>query len=178
MLYPGVPTVLGRFIQRAVAQVFPEDWTGCFPTTATGFARGVRRIIRWRLPSARRQRSGPRLSISTRRSSCPSQTRPLGRAHGAEGRRQADAEGWPDVLTASVMVRGHSARGPLSSLLSNVVMDEVDRKLESRGVRFARDADDSDICVGSRRAGEQVMDSGTRFIARRLRLWVTRERSR
>ena len=56
--------------------------------------------------------------------------------------------------------------GPLSPLLSNIVLDEFDRELERRGLRFARYADDSNIYVRSRRAGERVMESLTRFITR------------
>src|ERR1700730_6684078 len=54
--------------------------------------------------------------------------------------------------------------GPLSPLLSNIVLDEFDRELERRGLRFARYADDSNIYVRSRRAGERVMARITRFI--------------
>lgn len=67
--------------------------------------------------------------------------------------------------------------GPLSPLLSNIVLDELDRELERRGLRFARYADDSNIYVRSRRAGERVMESATRFIARKLKLKVTQQKS-
>src|SRR5579872_2315736 len=60
--------------------------------------------------------------------------------------------------------------GPLSPLLSNIVLDEFDRELERRGLRFARYADDSNIYVRSRRAGERVMASVTRFITTKLKL--------
>ncbi len=59
--------------------------------------------------------------------------------------------------------------GPLSPLLSNIVLDEFDRELERRKLRFARYADDSNIYVRSRRAGERVMKSVVRFIATRNR---------
>ena len=54
-------------------------------------------------------------------------------------------------------------RGVLSPLLSNIVLDELDRELERRGLRFARYADDCNIYVRSQRAGERVMESITRF---------------
>jgi len=67
--------------------------------------------------------------------------------------------------------------GPLSPLLSNVVLDELDWELQRRGHRFARYADDCNIYVRSQRAGERVMASIRRFIERRLRLKVNEEKS-
>ena len=67
--------------------------------------------------------------------------------------------------------------GPLSPLLSNIVLDEFDRELERRGLRFARYADDSNIYVRSRRAGERVMRSVTRFITTKLKLKVNEQKS-
>jgi len=67
--------------------------------------------------------------------------------------------------------------GPLSPLLSNLVLDELDRELEERGHRFARYADDCNIYVGSERAGQRVMKSVTRFITERLKLKVNQAKS-
>ena len=67
--------------------------------------------------------------------------------------------------------------GPLSPLLSNIVLDEFDRELERRGLRFARYADDSNIYVRSRRAGERVMASVTRFTTTKLKLKVNEQKS-
>jgi RNA-directed DNA polymerase len=67
--------------------------------------------------------------------------------------------------------------GPLSPLLSNIVLDELDRELEQRGHRFVRYADDCNIYVRSERAGHRVMESVKRFIERRLRLEVNAEKS-
>jgi RNA-directed DNA polymerase len=67
--------------------------------------------------------------------------------------------------------------GPLSPLLSNIVLDEFDRELEQRGLRFARYADDSNIYVRSRRAGQRVMESITRFITTKLKLKVNEQKS-
>jgi RNA-directed DNA polymerase len=67
--------------------------------------------------------------------------------------------------------------GPLSPLLSNLVLDEFDRELERRGHRFARYADDSNIYVRSRRAGERGMKSLTRFIHTKLHLQVNQSKS-
>jgi RNA-directed DNA polymerase len=62
-------------------------------------------------------------------------------------------------------------------LLSNLVLDELDRELEKRGHRFARYADDCNIYVRSERAGRRVMDSVTRFVTRRLKLKVNEAKS-
>ena len=67
--------------------------------------------------------------------------------------------------------------GPLSPLLSNIVLDEFDRELERRGLRFARYADDCNVYVRSRRAGERVMESITRFITAKLKLQVNQQKS-
>jgi len=67
--------------------------------------------------------------------------------------------------------------GPLSPLLSNIVLDEFDRELERRGLRFARYADDSNIYVRSQRAGERVMESIRRFITAQLKLKVNQQKS-
>ena len=88
-------------------------------------------------------------------------------------------------LTAGVMEdglvspvdEGTPQGGPLSPLLSNIVLDEFDRELERRGLRFARYADDSNIYVRSRRAGERVMESITRFITTKLKLKVNEQKS-
>jgi RNA-directed DNA polymerase len=67
--------------------------------------------------------------------------------------------------------------GPLSPLLSNLVLDVLDRELERRGLRFVRYADDSNIYVRSRRAGQRVMASVTRFLTSRLKLTVNAAKS-
>jgi group II intron reverse transcriptase/maturase len=67
--------------------------------------------------------------------------------------------------------------GPLSPLLSNIVLDELDIELEERGHRFVRYADDLAVFVRSERAGQRVMESLTRFIERRMRLQVNVEKS-
>src|SRR6266550_6033059 len=71
----------------------------------------------------------------------------------------------------------YCVRGVLSPLLSNLVLDELDRELEERGHRFARYADDCNIYVGSERAGQRVMKSVTRFITERLKLKVNQAKS-
>src|ERR1700716_1711334 len=72
----------------------------------------------------------------------------------------------------SPSVEGTPQGGPLSPLLSNLVLDELDRELERRGHRYARYADDSNIYVRSEQAGRRVMESITRFITYNLKLKV------
>jgi RNA-directed DNA polymerase len=77
----------------------------------------------------------------------------------------------------SPSVEGTPQGGPLSPLLSNLVLDELDRELERRGHRFVRYADDCNIYVRSERAGQRVMESITRFITQRLKLKVNEAKS-
>jgi len=88
-------------------------------------------------------------------------------------------------LTAGVMEgglvspveEGTPQGGPLSPWLSNIVLDEFDRELERRGLRFGRYADDSNIYVHSQRAGERVMGSLTPFLTAKLKLKVNQQKS-
>jgi RNA-directed DNA polymerase len=88
-------------------------------------------------------------------------------------------------LTAGMMQHGVSTAryegtpqgGPLSPLLANLLLDDLDKELERRGHRFCRYADDCNIYVRSQAAGERVMSSVTRFLERRLRLRVNQQKS-
>ena len=82
----------------------------------------------------------------------------------------------PDGVRVSTD-EGTPQGGPLSPLLSNVVLDELDWELERRGLRFVRYADDCNIFVRSERAGRRVMDATRRYIERKLRLVVNEEKS-
>jgi RNA-directed DNA polymerase len=82
----------------------------------------------------------------------------------------------PDGVVVA-MEEGAPQGGPLSPLLSNIVLDELDRELAVRGHRFVRYADDCNIYVRSERAGHRVMASITRFIEGRLRLKVNEAKS-
>jgi group II intron reverse transcriptase/maturase len=88
-------------------------------------------------------------------------------------------------LNAGVMVNGVVSKtkegtpqgGPLSPLLANIQLNDLDKELERRGLRFVRYADDCNILVKSERAGERVMASVTRYVEGKLRLKVNREKS-
>ena len=127
-------------------------------------------------------RGGPRPRKVLR----PGEPRP---AHGAVGkghRRQARVAVGSPVPDGRLMKDGVCRRreegtpqgGPLSPLLANVVLDELDKELERRGHRFCRYADDCNIYVRSRKAGERVMEGIRRFIERKLRLKVNETKSR
>ena len=77
----------------------------------------------------------------------------------------------------SPSVEGTPQGGPLSPMLSNLVLDELDQELERRGHRFVRYADDCNIYVRSERAGQRVMQSITRFITQKLKLKVNEAKS-
>jgi RNA-directed DNA polymerase len=77
----------------------------------------------------------------------------------------------------SPSVEGTPQGGPLSPLLSNLVLDELDRELERRGHRYVRYADDCNIYVRSKRAGQRVMKSITQFIRQKLKLKVNETKS-
>src|SRR2546427_12475640 len=77
----------------------------------------------------------------------------------------------------SPSVEGTPQGGPLSPLLSNLVLDELDRELERRGHRYVRYADDCNIYVRSERAGQRVMKSITQFITQKLKLKVNESKS-
>jgi RNA-directed DNA polymerase len=84
------------------------------------------------------------------------------------------------LMTGGVVsprVEGTPQGGPLSPLLSNVLLDELDKELERRGHKFCRYADDCNIYVQSKAAGERVMASVTRFLSEGLRLKVNAEKS-
>lgn len=88
-------------------------------------------------------------------------------------------------LQAGVMINGCRVAtdegtpqgGPLSPLLANIMLDDLDKELSNRGHRFVRYADDCNIYVKTKRAGERVLESVTRYVEGRLKLRVNREKS-
>lgn len=85
------------------------------------------------------------------------------------------------VMSGGIVSRrqkGTPQGGPLSPLLSNILLNELDREVERRGHRFVRYADDANIYVRSQRAGKRVMSSVGHFLSQRLKLKLNREKSR
>lgn len=84
------------------------------------------------------------------------------------------------IISKGMLVKseqGAAQGGPLSPLLSNILLDELDKELERRGHKFCRYADDCNIYVKSKRAGERVLKSITNFLERKLKLKVNTEKS-
>ena len=182
----GIPTVLDRFVQQAVMQVLQRKWDRTFSDRSFGFrpgrsahqaveaaqryiAEGYRWVVDLDLEKFFDRVNHDMLMAKLAERISDKRLLKLIRA----------------ILRAGVMENGlvgpvdegTPQGGPLSPLLSNIVLDEFDRELERRGLRFARYADDSNIYVRSRRAGQRVMASITRFISDKLKLKVNESKS-
>ena len=86
--------------------------------------------------------------------------------------------GMCEAGTVTARKEGTPQGGPLSPLLSNILLDELDKELETRGHAFCRYADDCNIYTASRRSGERVMASITKFLSKRLKLTVNQSKSK
>jgi RNA-directed DNA polymerase len=182
----GIPTVLDRFIQQAVMQVLQRRWDRTFSESSYGFRPGR---------SAHQAVAQAQQYIAEGYGWCVdldlekffdrvNHDKLMGRiAKRIEDKRLLKLI--RAFLNAGVMenglvspsVEGTPQGGPLSPLLSNLVLDELDRELERRGLRFVRYADDCNIYVRSERAGQRVMKSVTRFITQKLKLKVNEAKS-
>ena len=182
----GVPTVLDRFIQQAVLQVLQEDWDPGFSESSYGFrpGRSAHQAVR-HVQDHIRAGFGVVVDLDLEKFFDKVNHDIL---MGLVAKRVADKRLLRLIrgyLTAGVMegglvsptVKGTPQGGPLSPLLSNRMLDVLDRELEERGHRFVRYADDCNIYVRSRRAGERVMAGVTKFLARRLKLTVNAGKS-
>jgi RNA-directed DNA polymerase len=182
----GIPTVLDRFIQQAVMQVLQSEWDATFSAHSYGFRPG--RSAHQAVAQAQQYvRAGHGWVVDLDLEKFFDRVN-HDRLMSAVARRVSDKRVLQLIrafLTAGVMEgglvgpvdEGTPQGGPLSPLLSNLVLDELDRELERRGHCFARYADDCNIYVASERAGQRVMTSITRFITRRLKLRVNESKS-
>ena len=182
----GIPAVLDRLLQQATAQVLQTMWDATFSDSSFGFrpGRSAQQAIRLAQTFVR---AGHRVTVDMDLSKFfdrVNHDRLLSRlATRIEDRRVLRLI--RVFLTSGVMIdglvspteEGTPQGGPLSPLLSNIVLDELDRELERRGLHFVRYADDFVIYVRSRRAGERVMESVKRFVTRKLRLKVNEAKS-
>jgi len=182
----GVPTVVDRLIQQALLQVLQPEWDPTFSESSYGFRpeRNAHQAVR----AARRFiRSGRRWVVDMdlekffdRVNHDVLMHRVRQRIHDPAVVRLIQS-----YLKAGIMSHtgyheseeGTPQGGPLSPLLSNLLLDDLDKELERRGHSFARYADDCNIYVRSRKAGERVMRSVSRYLARKLRLKVNEEKS-
>jgi RNA-directed DNA polymerase len=182
----GIPTVLDRFIQQAVMQVLQRRWDRTFSDHSYGFRPG--RSAHQAVAQAQQyiaQGHGWCVDLDLEKFfDRVNHDKLMGQiAQRVEDKRLLKLI--RAFLNAGVMenglvspsVEGTPQGGPLSPLLSNVVLDEFDRELERRGLRFARYADDCNIYVRSERAGQRVMKSITRFITKKLKLKVNEAKS-
>ena len=182
----GIPTVLDRFIQQAVMQVLQADWDGTFSETSFGFRPG--RSAHQAVERAQAYiASGHAVVVDI------DLEKFFDRVNhdilmGLVAKRVADKRLLKLIrgfLTAGVMEgglvspteEGTPQGGPLSPLLSNLMLDVLDKELEKRGHRFVRYADDCNIYVRSQQAGERVMAGIERFLEKRLKLKVNKAKS-
>lgn len=182
----GIPTVLDRFIQQAVMQVLQGRWDRTFSKYSYGFrpgrsahqavakaqqyiAAGYRWVVDLDLEKFFDQVNHDKLMGKIAKRINDQQLLKLIRAFLRAGVMEGGL--------VSPVDEGTPQGGPLSPLLSNIVLDELDRELERRGHRFVRYADDSNIYVRSRRAGERVMRSIKQFITKQLKLKVNEQKS-
>ena len=182
----GIPTVLDRFIQQAVMQVLQRYWEPTFSKHSYGFRpnrraqeavraaqgyvnEGYGYVVDIDLEKFFDQVNHDRLMGTLAKRVKDKRVLRLIRAYLNAGIMEDGLVRWED--------RGTPQGGPLSPLLSNIVLDEWDRELEKRGHKFVRYADDCNIYVRSQRAGERVMKSISEFITRKLKLKVNEDKS-
>ncbi len=183
----GIPTVTDRVIQQAIAQVLTPIFDPGFSASSHGFrpgrsAHGALEQIRGHL------KAGYRIAVDLDLAKFFDQVQ-----HDTLMARVARKVGDKRLLAligrylrAGVLIGedlqptdiGTPQGGPLSPLLANILLDDLDRELEHRGHRFARYADDVMILVKSQRAGERVMASVNRYLTEKLKLKVNEQKSR
>ena len=182
----GIPTVVDRLIQQALHQVLSPHFEPNFSESSYGFRpnRSAQQAV---VKAREHVREGRRwvvdidlekffdrvnhdilMSRLARRIKDKRVLRLI--------RRYLQAGMMSDGLTTARR-EGTPQGGPLSPLLSNILLDELDKELERRGHKFCRYADDCNIYVQSRSSGERVMKSITSFLERQLRLKVNAEKS-
>ncbi len=182
----GIPTALDRFVQQAVMQVLQQQWDRTFSDSSYGFRPG--RSAHQAVAQAQQHIAGGYGWVVDLDLEKFFDRVNHDKLMGQIAKRIEDKRLLKLIrafLNAGVMenglvspsVEGTPQGGPLSPLLSNVVLDELDRELERRGHRFVRYADDCNIYVRSERAGHRVMGSITEFITKRLKLKVNDEKS-
>ena len=182
----GIPTVMDRLIQQALHQVLNPIFDSTFSEYSYGFRKG--KNAHQALKKAQEyQRSDKRWVVDmdlakffdeVNRDVLMSKI-----AKRIEDKRVLRL--LRRYLRSGIMIDGmvsHRDKGtpqgsPLSPLLSNIMLDELDKELELRGHSFCRYADDCNIYVRSRRSGERVLDSITKYVEKKLRLKVNREKS-
>lgn len=182
----GIPTVLDRFIQQALLQVMQPCFDPHFSEHSYGFRPGrsaaqAVQAARGHIEEGKRWVVDMDLEKFFDRVNHDVLMVRLWR-HIADKRilhliRRYLQAGMMEGGLASPRSEGTPQGGPLSPLLSNILLDDLDKELERRGHRFVRYADDCNIYVASREAGERVLDSIEKFLEKDLRLKVNRAKS-
>ena len=182
----GIPTVLDRFIQQAMMQALQRSWDGTFSEHSYGFrpkrsahqaveqaqryqAEGYRWVVDLDLEKSFDRVNHDRLLAKIAERVSDKRLLRLIRAFLRAGVMENGL--------VSPAEEGTPQGGPVSPVLSNIVLNELDQELERRGHRFTRYADDCNIYVRSRRAGEPVMRSVTLLLTTKLKLRVNSEKS-
>src|SRR6266516_6357412 len=182
----GIPTVIDRVIQQAVLQWLQPQWDPTFSEHSYGFRpgrsahqavaqaqacviEGYRCVVDIDLAKFFDRVNHDRLMAAVAARVSDRRLLRLIRSYLTAGVL--------DNGLFEVSREGTPQGGPLSPLLSNLALDELDRELQRRGHRFVRYADDCNIYVRSEKAGRRVMESLTRFIERRLKLQINAEKS-
>lgn len=182
----GIPTVLDRVIQQAVNQILTHIWDYTFSEMSFGFRpnlsqrqaillhkkfvkQGFRYVVDIDLSKFFDRVNHDRLMARLSTRIKDKRVLKLIRSMLVSGIMIGGVE--------HARVEGTPQGGPLSPLLSNIVLDELDKELEKRGLRFVRYADDCVIFVRSERAANRVMESVSKFIEKKMRLKVNREKS-
>lgn len=182
----GIPTVLDRCIQQALLQKLQGEWDSTFSEFSYGFR--PQRSAHQAIAQAQKYISeGYRYTVDIDLEKFFDKVN-HDKLMGEVAKRVKDKRILKLIrafLTSGIMEGGLVSQvnegtpqgGPLSPLLSNLVLDKLDQELERRGHRFCRYADDCNIYVRSERAGKRVMESIEAFITKKLRLKVNRKKS-
>ena len=183
----GIPTVLDRVIQQAITQILGPIFDPGFSESSCGFRPGrsahdgVKQVQKY-------IKQGYKIAVDLDLAKFFDRVNHDVLMHRIsrqiQDKRVLHLIG--KYLRAGVMVKGRLQRttmgvpqgGPLSPLLANILLDDVDKELEKRGHRFSRYADDLIILVKSLRAGQRVMNSTRRFLENKLKLAINEQKSK
>ena len=183
----GIPTVLDRLIQQAALQILQPEWDPTFSEFSYGFrpgrsahqaldkARehylaGNHRVVDLDLEKFFDRVNHEKMMALVRERVADRRVRRLIRRYLQAGMLSGDA-----YIPRS---EGTPQGGPLSPLLANLLLDQLDRELEKRGHCFVRYADDVSIYIKSERAGRRVLQSVSNFLTKKLKLKVNKSKSR